>query len=90
MMAKGGNGPIPSPVLRGTQGPGSWLHAAMLTAFLGAMIYWGQHLMYWTPEVQPLDAPAATFSEARARQHVKVLAEDIGGRQVGRLEQVAA
>ena len=38
--------------------------------------------VHWVPDVEGLDAPATTFSEARAMAHTTHLATTIGDRQV--------
>lgn len=45
-----------------------------------ALVYSVIHMKFITP--LGFDAPIDRFSEARAVEHVRVLAQDIGGRQV--------
>lgn len=52
------------------------------TAWL-LQVGFSQYRFYWTPPVKNSEVSPTEFSEGRARQHVKVLSEDIGGRQVG-------
>lgn len=59
---------------------------ALLFTFYSALIGYALHAFYWTPSPQPADVPASQFSEARARQHVSVLTEQIGVRSVGDLD----
>lgn len=43
------------------------------------------HWLYWVPSPLDLDSDVGKFSEERALTHVRVLSEEIGFRQVGRL-----
>ncbi|XP_052205121.1 uncharacterized protein LOC127809959 isoform X2 [Diospyros lotus] len=55
---------------------------AIIYALMSTLVYFVIHMKF----VQPLglDAPLDRFSEARAVEHVRVLAKEIGGRQEGR------
>ncbi|CAH9132068.1 unnamed protein product [Cuscuta epithymum] len=54
---------------------------AVLYGLMSILAYAVLHLKFITP--LGIDAPLHQFSEARAIEHVRVLAEDIGGRQEG-------
>eukprot|EP00878_Enallax_costatus_P027119 GHUV01029169.1.p1 GENE.GHUV01029169.1~~GHUV01029169.1.p1 ORF type:complete len:163 (+),score=33.75 GHUV01029169.1:200-688(+) len=61
------------------------LQPGLFTVFVGAIILlvsYSLHVFYWTPTPRSADTPPGTFAEARARQHVHVLTEDIGLRSV--------
>lgn len=53
---------------------------AFLYASMAAIAYFVLHTKHISP--LPLDAPLDRFSEARAVQHIRVLAEENTGRQV--------
>lgn len=53
---------------------------AILYGVVSCLVYSVIHMSFVTP--LGADAPLDHFSEARAIEHVRVLAEDIGGRQV--------
>lgn len=53
---------------------------AFLYTLMAAIAYCVLHMKHISP--LPLDAPLDRFSEARAVQHIRVLAEEIDGRQV--------
>ncbi|XP_010556155.1 PREDICTED: endoplasmic reticulum metallopeptidase 1 isoform X2 [Tarenaya hassleriana] len=55
---------------------------AFMYALMAALVYCVVHMKFISP--LPADAPLDRFSEARAFDHVRVLAEEIGGRQEGR------
>ena len=40
------------------------------------------HRVWWVPQPQPIDAPATIFSEGRAMNMTRILADDIGDRAV--------
>ncbi|KFK41146.1 hypothetical protein AALP_AA2G091500 [Arabis alpina] len=52
-----------------------------LYASMSAIVYCVLHMRFITP--LPSNAPLDRFSEARAVEHIRVLAEEIGGRQEG-------
>ncbi|XP_016569795.1 endoplasmic reticulum metallopeptidase 1 isoform X3 [Capsicum annuum] len=54
----------------------------ILYGLISVLVYSIIHMKFITP--LPMDAPPDRFSEARAIEHVRVLSEDIGGRQEGR------
>lgn len=63
---------------------------AIIYGIASALVYSVIHMKFITP--LDFDAPIDRFSEARAVEHVRVLSQDIGGRQEGRpgLRQAAA
>ncbi|KAJ0256056.1 Zn-dependent exopeptidases superfamily protein [Hirschfeldia incana] len=58
------------------------LSIAFLYALMTAIAYCVLHMKHISP--LPFDAPLDRFSEARAVEHIRVLAEEIDGRQEGR------
>lgn len=54
-----------------------------LTAYCGVILYLVSARIAYTPTPAGPDAPPQSFSEARARVHLKHLAMDIGNRQAG-------
>ncbi|KAL0297102.1 UNVERIFIED_CONTAM: hypothetical protein Sradi_6762300 [Sesamum radiatum] len=52
----------------------------ILSGLISYLVYNVVHMKFVTP--LGVDAPLDRFSEARAIEHVRVLAEDIGNRQV--------
>ncbi|XP_021744889.1 endoplasmic reticulum metallopeptidase 1-like isoform X1 [Chenopodium quinoa] len=61
----------------------------ILYGLMSVLVYSVLHMKFITPLA--INAPLNQFSEARALQHLRVLSEDIGGRQEGRpgLKQAA-
>ncbi|KAJ9554511.1 hypothetical protein OSB04_018556 [Centaurea solstitialis] len=55
---------------------------AVMYGVFSMVAYYVMHMKFITP--LPIDAPLDRFSEARAIQHIRVLAHEIDGRQVGR------
>ncbi|XP_073130207.1 uncharacterized protein [Henckelia pumila] len=53
----------------------------VLYGLISCLVYFVIHMKFITP--LGFDAPLDRFSEARAIEHIRVLAEDIGGRQEG-------
>ncbi|KAL3818686.1 hypothetical protein ACJIZ3_004591 [Penstemon smallii] len=58
-----------------------FLALAILYGLISCLVYSSIHMRFITP--LGFDAPLDRFSEARAIEHVRVLSEDIGGRQEG-------
>jgi hypothetical protein len=48
----------------------------------GAQVAFAWHRVWWVPQPQPIDAPASLFSEGRAMNMTRILADDIGDRAV--------
>ncbi|XP_024990823.1 endoplasmic reticulum metallopeptidase 1-like [Cynara cardunculus var. scolymus] len=55
---------------------------AIMYGIMSMVAYYVMHMKFITP--LPIDAPLDRFSEARAIEHIRVLAHEIDGRQVGR------
>jgi hypothetical protein len=67
---------------RGAARPRRPGHLLALAAYAALLVLLVQRAADVVPDVQPEDAPAQLFSEARALKHVRVLAVDIGMRRL--------
>ena len=64
-----------------------WRTSDQLAYLNCTQVAFAWHRVWWVPQPQPIDAPATVFSEGRAMNMTRILADDIGDRAV-RLNEV--
>ena len=59
-----------------------WRTSDQLAYLNCTQVAFAWHRVWWVPQPQPIDAPATVFSEGRAMNMTRILADDIGDRAV--------